>query len=96
MCHPRWRHHGAGKSGSAWAAHHADVQISDFLRQLFPFIPKDRISTLSCAHVIPKANLLTQVVSCGPRKVDFEFKFANRGDESLVSSILHACIAAHL
>lgn len=59
--------------------------ISDFLKQLFPAIPKDRISTLSCKHVIPKKNLLTQVVGVGPRKVEFEFKFANRGDDGIVS-----------
>lgn len=60
-------------------------QISDFMLQLFPSIPRDRFSTLSCSHVIPKHNLLTQVVPMGPRKMDFEFKFANRGDEQLVS-----------
>lgn len=53
--------------------------------QLFPDVPRDRISTLSCAHVIPKTNLLTQVVSLGPRKREFELKFANRDDEGLVS-----------
>lgn len=59
--------------------------ISDFMRQLFPAIPKNRITTLSCRHVIPKQNLLTQVVSVGPRKVDLEFKFTSRGDEAIVS-----------
>ena len=58
--------------------------ISDFLRQLFPAIPKEKITTLSCRHVIPKENLLTQVVTVGPRKVDFEFKFSTRGDEAIV------------
>lgn len=61
------------------------IQITDFLQQLFPSIPKDRLSTLSCSHVIPKENLLTQVVSVGPRKSEFEFKFGNRNDEALVS-----------
>jgi chromosome transmission fidelity protein 1 len=56
--------------------------------QVFPSIPRDRFSTLSCAHVIPKQNLLTQVVSMGPRKMEFEFKFANRGDDGLVSTAI--------
>ena len=60
-------------------------EISDFLKQLFPIIPSNRFSTLSCAHVIPKSNLLTQVICRGPRKVEFEFKFANRGDDMIVS-----------
>jgi chromosome transmission fidelity protein 1 len=62
--------------------------ISDFLRQLFPAIPEEKITTLSCRHVIPKENLLTQVVTVGPRKVDFEFKFSTRGDEAIVRRFL--------
>lgn len=58
--------------------------ISDFMRQLFPDVPKDRITTLSCRHVIPKNNLLTQVVTVGPRKVDFEFKFSTRDNDDIV------------
>ncbi|WVW82792.1 hypothetical protein I302_104803 [Kwoniella bestiolae CBS 10118] len=61
--------------------------ISDFLQQLFPSIPKDRISTLSCSHVIPKDNLLTQVVSVGPRKKEFEFKYSNREDDSILTEL---------
>lgn len=58
--------------------------VTDFFRQLFPSIPRDRFSTLSCAHVIPKANLLTQVVSRGPRKRELEFTYASRGDREIV------------
>ncbi|KAL7424206.1 ATP-dependent DNA helicase chl1 [Cryptotrichosporon argae] len=61
--------------------------ISDFFTQLFPGIPRDRFATLSCAHVIPKRNLLVQVVSRGPRKVDLEFKFANRNDDSVLGEL---------
>ncbi|KIR32908.1 chromosome transmission fidelity protein 1 [Cryptococcus deuterogattii MMRL2647] len=61
--------------------------ITDFLQQLFPSIPKDRLLTLSCSHVIPKENLLTQVVSVGPRKSEFEFKFGNRNDEALLTDL---------
>jgi chromosome transmission fidelity protein 1 len=42
---------------------------------------------LSCAHVIPKSNLLTQVICRGPRKQDFEFKFASRSDDMLVRCV---------
>ena len=66
---------------------YGDRKVSDFLRQLFPTIPPDRFSILSCAHVIPKGNLLTQVICQGPRKVEFEFKHANRGDESIVRAL---------
>ncbi|EIW70152.1 hypothetical protein TREMEDRAFT_29466 [Tremella mesenterica DSM 1558] len=61
--------------------------INDFLRQLFPFVTPSRIITLSCSHVIPKSNLLTQVVSCGPRKIELEFKYSNRSDDSLLAEL---------
>nr|XP_031861102.1 uncharacterized protein CI109_003463 [Kwoniella shandongensis]KAA5528174.1 hypothetical protein CI109_003463 [Kwoniella shandongensis] len=61
--------------------------ISDFMQQLFPAIPIGRFATLSCSHVIPKENLLTQVVCVGPRKVEFEFKYSNRGDDALLTEL---------
>ncbi|OCF40610.1 chromosome transmission fidelity protein 1 [Kwoniella heveanensis CBS 569] len=61
--------------------------ISDFLQQLFPTIPRDRFATLSCSHVIPKENLLTQVVRVGPRKTEFEFKYSNRDNENLLTEL---------
>ncbi|TYJ52793.1 hypothetical protein B9479_006597 [Cryptococcus floricola] len=61
--------------------------VSDFMNQLFPTIPRDRFSTLSCAHVIPKQNLLTQVVCSGPKKTEFEFKFGNRNDDNLFADL---------
>lgn len=60
-------------------------QLSDFYLQLFPSIPRTRFSNLSCAHVIPRENLLTQVITQGPGKTEFEFKYDKRGDQSLVS-----------
>jgi hypothetical protein len=43
---------------------------------------------LSCAHVIPKENLLTQVVTLGPSRKQMEFKYDNRNDDSLVGHCL--------
>ncbi|KAL1410972.1 ATP-dependent DNA helicase chl1 [Vanrija albida] len=68
--------------------------VSDFYSQLFPSVPRDRFATLSCAHVIPKSNLLTQVVCRGPRKLDFEFKFSNRGDDALLAELGAALLSA--
>ncbi|KAJ9095611.1 hypothetical protein QFC21_005482 [Naganishia friedmannii] len=58
--------------------------LSDFYLQLFPSIPRTRFSNLSCAHVIPRENLLTQVILQGPSKKELEFKFDKRGDPSLL------------
>jgi chromosome transmission fidelity protein 1 len=65
-----------------------DSARSVILAGLFPATPTDRITTLSCRHVIPKENLLTQVVSVGPRKIDFEFKFSTRDNDDIVSPTL--------
>lgn len=83
MCSAGWRNNDTGES-CCLRVTRLTVQISDFYTQLFHGIPRDRFATLSCAHVIPKSNLLTQVVCRGPRKQDFEFKFASRGDDALV------------
>ncbi|CAK9783872.1 unnamed protein product [Cutaneotrichosporon oleaginosum] len=61
--------------------------LADFYTQLFPSVPRERFATLSCAHVIPKTNLLTQVVTRGPRKVDLEFTFAKRRDAGLMAEL---------
>jgi len=58
--------------------------MRDF-RQLFPSKAEAEIAMLSCAHVIPKENLLTQVVTLGPSRKQMEFKYDNRNDDSLVS-----------
>ena len=59
--------------------------MRDF-RQLFPSKAEADIAMLSCAHVIPKENLLTQVITLGPSRRQMEFKYDNRNDDSLVSS----------
>lgn len=61
--------------------------VSDFFTQLLPSIPRSRFATLSCAHVIPPSNLLTQVINRGPRKKELEFKFSNRDDVELVADL---------
>ncbi|WWC60824.1 uncharacterized protein I303_103400 [Kwoniella dejecticola CBS 10117] len=61
--------------------------ISDFLQQLFPSLPRSQFSTLSCSHVIPKENLLTQVVCVGPRKTEFDFRFSNRENDMLLTEL---------
>ena len=59
--------------------------MNDF-KQLFPTKDKEDIVTLSCAHVIPRENLLTQVITTGPSRKEFEFKYNSRNDDGLVSA----------
>lgn len=60
--------------------------ISEFTDQLFLMAgaKSDRIITFSCDHVIPKENIISNVVMRGPTGVEFEFSFHNRQDIKLV------------
>lgn len=60
--------------------------MSEFIDQLFLMAGAmpNRIMTFSCDHVIPKENILSNVVICGPTGVEFEFNFHNRQDIKLV------------
>lgn len=60
--------------------------MSEFIDQLFLMAgaTTDRIMTFSCDHVIPKENIISNVVMRGPTGVEFEFNFCNRQDTKLV------------
>lgn len=52
--------------------------MNDYMTHLFPYLPKEKIRTLSCGHVIPKENLVALPVSKGPSGREFEFNFEKR------------------
>ena len=58
--------------------------MTDYTDHLFSYIPGDRISTLSCGHVIPKENLIVWPVSRGPNGQMFDFTFEHRKSSSMV------------
>lgn len=60
--------------------------MSEFVDQLFLMAgaTPDRIMTFSCDHVIPKENIISNIVIRGPTGVEFEFNFHNRQDTRLV------------
>lgn len=62
--------------------------MSEFIDQLFLMAgaTSDRIMTFSCDHVVPKENIMSNVVTRGPTGVQFEFTFQNRQDTKLVST----------
>ena len=58
--------------------------MTDYTDHLFSYIPSDRISRLSCGHVIPKKNLIVWPVSRGPNGQTFDFTFEHRKSSSMV------------
>ncbi|XP_014474402.1 PREDICTED: probable ATP-dependent RNA helicase DDX11 isoform X2 [Dinoponera quadriceps] len=63
--------------------------MSEFIDQLFLMAgaTTDRITTFSCDHVIPKENIISNVVMRGPTGVELEFSFHNRQDTKLLDEL---------
>lgn len=63
--------------------------MSEFIDQLFLMAgaTPDRIMTFSCDHVIPKENIISNVVIRGPTGIEFEFTFHNRQDTRLLDEL---------
>ncbi|KAJ3483359.1 hypothetical protein NLI96_g6367 [Meripilus lineatus] len=61
--------------------------ISDVTNQLFSFLPQERLSTFSCGHIIPTANLQSMVLKKGPRGGELLFKFDRRGDQGMTTEL---------
>ncbi|KAK9479903.1 helicase C-terminal domain-containing protein [Lipomyces japonicus] len=57
--------------------------VDDFIRYLFPYVPRDRIQTLSCDHVIPKNNLGAWTVSSGPTGQPLRFTFEKQNLDTM-------------
>lgn len=60
-------------------------KISDVINQLFPELSSDKLSTFSCGHIIPEANLKPLVVSQSPRGTKLEYKAGKQRDPAVVS-----------
>ncbi|XP_012217109.2 ATP-dependent DNA helicase DDX11 [Linepithema humile] len=63
--------------------------MSEFIDQLFltAGATSDRIMTFSCDHVIPKENIISNIVMRGPTGVQFEFNFENRQNTKLLDEL---------
>ncbi len=70
--------------------------MSDIVNQLFASVPRDRLATFSCGHIIPESNLQTLVLRKGPRGGELQFKYQQRGDESLVRSTTLLDLCGHV
>jgi chromosome transmission fidelity protein 1 len=59
-------------------------QIGDFVDQLFSYVA-ERVTSLSCDHIVPREHVLARSVGVGPRGGKMEFTFQNRGDKAMVT-----------
>lgn len=61
--------------------------MEDYTTHLFPYLPPDKIRTLSCGHVIPSENLLASPLVKRPSGGDFDFTFSCRNDPSMIDDL---------
>ncbi|KAI1424269.1 helicase C-terminal domain-containing protein [Xylaria sp. FL1777] len=76
--------------------------FEDYTAHLFPDLSSEKITTLSCGHVIPASNLCVWTLSsCHPKsnanRMEFEFSYQKRGDRTMIRelglAILNICTA---
>ncbi|KAI1170110.1 helicase C-terminal domain-containing protein [Nemania sp. FL0916] len=74
--------------------------FDDYKTHLFPSVILEKITTLSCDHVIPASNLCVWTLSsCRPKnitnRVEFEFSYQKRSDKTMIRelglAILNIC-----
>jgi chromosome transmission fidelity protein 1 len=58
--------------------------MNNFTQQLFPYSSQDKISQLSCDHIISTSNLLPLVLTKGLSGRTLTFKASQQSDAGLV------------
>ncbi|PBC29683.1 ATP-dependent DNA helicase DDX11 isoform X1 [Apis cerana] len=63
--------------------------MNEFIEQLFiaAGATQERIVTFSCDHVIPKENIICNIITHGPTGIEFEFNFQNRENTKLLDEL---------
>ncbi|KAJ8128976.1 hypothetical protein O1611_g4657 [Lasiodiplodia mahajangana] len=76
--------------------------FDDYTAHLFPDLALEKITTLSCGHVIPSSNLCVwTLASCDPannaNRMQFEFSYQKRSDKKMIRdlglAVLNICTA---
>ncbi|KAI1432992.1 DNA repair helicase [Xylaria sp. CBS 124048] len=74
--------------------------FEDYTAHLFPKFPSEKITTLSCGHVIPASNLCVWTLSSSQpannaNRMEFEFSYQKRSDKTMIRelglAILNIC-----
>ncbi|KAK0668421.1 putative ATP-dependent RNA helicase [Cercophora samala] len=77
--------------------------FEDYKAHLFPELPGDKLTTLSCGHVIPETNLFVHTLASykpggGGGDGTFEFSFGKRSDRTMIKNLgltlLNICLVA--
>lgn len=66
--------------------------MSDYVSHLFPYLPPDRIRTLSCGHVVPATSLFASPIATGPNGLVFDFTYSNRTSYAMIEQLGQALV----
>lgn len=71
--------------------------FDDYTAHLFPNLGREKVTTLSCGHVIPASHLCVwTLASCHPKKnanrMEFEFSYQKRRDRTMVRELGRAIL----
>ncbi|KAH6643831.1 helicase C-terminal domain-containing protein [Boeremia exigua] len=61
--------------------------MSDYEHHLLPYLPSEKIQTLSCGHVIPPFNLLAAPITKAFNGLEFDFTFESRNKDSTIINL---------
>ncbi|KTW27717.1 hypothetical protein T552_02157 [Pneumocystis carinii B80] len=61
--------------------------MDDFIYQLFPYMPKEKIHKFSCGHIISPNNLCAIVISTGPSRKEFIFNYEKRNNNDMLNEL---------
>lgn len=62
--------------------------FDDYRKHLFPTLAAAKVTTLSCGHVVPRANLCVRTLAgTRPGSPAFEFSYGRRGDGELMAEL---------
>ena len=67
--------------------------MDDYHTNLFSYVPRERLKTWSCGHIIPKENLSSMTVGSSLNGTSFEFTFDKRNSLELVTALGEVLIA---
>ncbi|KAF2152677.1 ATP-dependent RNA helicase-like protein chl1 [Myriangium duriaei CBS 260.36] len=61
--------------------------MNDYRTQLFPFVAEEKLTTLSCGHVIPQSNLFVSPLPLGANGQNLDFTFSSRNSNALLRDL---------
>jgi chromosome transmission fidelity protein 1 len=67
--------------------------MSDYVNQLFYYVPSSRLRTMSCNHVISNDHITVLPITRGHGGAEFEFTFSKRNSPVLIDETGHSLLA---